>query len=73
MVEGVLRGWGEPHLVDQLDTEQLVERRVDAQRGQQVGSKAGPDDRRRVQRPPGRGSQPIDARRDGGLHRGRHS
>ena len=72
MVEGVLGGRGEPHLIDQLDAEQLVEHRIDAQRGEQLGPEAGADHRRRGQRPLGRGGQPVDARRDGGLHGGRH-
>ena len=72
MVEGVLRVRGEPHLIDELRIEQLVERRVDAERGEQVGSEAGTDDRRRVQCPLGRGGQPVDASLDGRLHRRRH-
>ena len=36
-------------------------------------AEAGSDHRRRVQRPLGRGAQPVDARLDGRLHRGRHA
>ena len=70
--EGVLGARGEPHLIDQLRAEQLVEHRIDAQRGEQLRPEAGADHRRRVQRPLGRGVQPVDARLDGRLHRGRH-
>ena len=72
MAEGVLGARGEPHLIDQLRPEQLVENRIDAQCGEQVGAEAGADHRRRVQRLLGRGGQPVDARLDGRLHRGRH-
>ena len=72
MVEGVLGTCGEPHLIDQLRTEQLVDNRIDPQRGQQLRVEAGSDHRRRGQRPFGRDAQPVDARPDGGLHRGRH-
>ena len=73
VAEGVLGARGEPHLIDQLRAEQLVEHRIDAQRGEQLGPEAGADHRRRVQRPLGRGGQPVDARLDGRLHRGRHA
>ena len=73
VVEGVLGARGEPHLIDQLRAEQLVEHRIDAQRGEQLRPEAGADHRRRVQRPLGRGVQPVDARLDGRLHRGRHA
>ena len=73
MPEGVLGAWGEPHLIDQLRAQQLVDHRIDHQRGQQLRAEAGADHRRRVQRPLGRGVEPVDARRDGRLHRGRHA
>ena len=73
VAEGVLGARGEPHLIDQLRAEQLVDHRIDAQRGEQLGPEAGADHRRRVQRPLGRGVQPVDARLDGRLHRGRHA
>jgi hypothetical protein len=72
VAEGVLGAWGEPHLIDQLDTKQLVEHRIDAERGEQLGPEASADHRRRVHRLLGRGVQPVDARRDGRLHRSRH-
>ena len=34
---------------------------------------AGADHRRRIERPLGGGVQPVDARLDGRLHRGRHA
>ncbi len=73
MAEGVLGARGEPHLIDQLRAQRLVEHRIDAQRGEQFGPEAGADHRRRVQRPLGCGVQPVDARLDGRLHRGRHA
>ena len=72
MVEGVLGAWGEPHLIDQLGAQQLVEHRIDAQRGEQLGVEAGADHRRGVQRLLGWGVQAVDAGLDGCLHRGRH-
>ena len=48
MSEGVLGARGEPHLIDQLRAEQLVEHRIDAQRDEQLGVEAGADHRRRV-------------------------
>ena len=73
MVEGVLGTRGEPHLIDQLGTEQLVENRIDLKGGEQLGPEAGSDHRGGIQCPPCRGGQPVDARRDGRLHRRRHS
>ena len=73
VAEGVLGGRGEPHLIDQLRVQQLVEHRIDAQRGKQLGPEAGSDHRRRVQRTLGRGAHPVDTRFDSRLHRGRHA
>ncbi len=72
MVERVLGAWGEPHLIDQLRAQQLVELRIDTQRGEQVGPEVGADHRRCVERSLGRGGQPVDARLDGRLHRRWH-
>ncbi len=72
VVEGVLGTRGEPHLIDQLRADQLIEHRIDAQRSEQLRVKAGSDHRRRVQRPPRWRVQPVDARLDGRLHGGRH-
>ena len=41
VAEGVLGARGEPHLIDQLRTEQLVEHRIDPQRGQKVPRRSG--------------------------------
>ncbi len=73
VAEGVLGARGKPHLIDQLSLEQLIEHRIDPQCDKQFRPEAGADHRRRVQRPPGRGGQPVDARLDGGLYRGRHA
>ena len=42
MPEGVLGARGEPHLIDQLRAQQLVDHRIDAQRGQSVALKRAP-------------------------------
>ena len=73
MVEGIFGFGGEPHLIDEFGAEQLVEQRLDAEFGEQVRPEAGADHRCRAQRPSGRGSQPVDARFDGGLDGGRHA
>ena len=41
VAEGVLGAWGKPHLIDQLRTEQLVEHRIDPQRGEQLAPRSG--------------------------------
>ena len=52
--------------------DQVGNDRFDAECGQQVDAKAGADDRRRAQRAFGFRVEPIDARGDGRLQRGRH-
>ena len=64
MAEGVFGVWAEPHLIDQLNTEQLVDHLTDAERGQQLRIEAGPDHRCRIQCLLGRRSESVDARFD---------
>ena len=56
VVEGVFGVAGEPDWSMSSAAHELVEDRVDPQRGQQLRAEAGADDRRGVQRPLGRGS-----------------
>ena len=63
---------GEPHLVDELGVDQLLDAGIDSQAGQQIGAEASPDDRSGGKRVFGRRVEPIDARGDGRLQRGRH-
>jgi hypothetical protein len=73
MPKRVLGVRGEPHLIDQLRAQQVGEHRVDVQRREEVRPEARSDHRRRGQGLLGRGVQPVDARLDGCLHRGRHA
>jgi hypothetical protein len=63
---------GEPDLVDQLTSHQLVGDRVNSQRVQQLGAEPRPDDCRGIQCALGRRAEPVDAGRDDGLQRRRH-
>ena len=73
MVERILRARDEPHLIDQLRVQQLVEHRIDLESGEQIRAEVCADHRCRCQRALGLGTQPIDAGLDGRLHRGRHA
>ena len=73
MVEHILGLSGEPDLIDELGRHQVGNDRFDAQLGQQVEAEPRPDDRRRAQRAFRFRVEPIDARGDGRLQRGRHT
>ena len=73
MVEHVLGLSGEPDLIDELGRHQVINDRFDAQRGQQVEAEPRADHRRRAQRAFGFRVEPVDARGDGRLQRGRHT
>ena len=42
VAEGIVRVRGEPHLIDQLRAQQLVEHRIDPQRGEELSSNRAP-------------------------------
>ena len=48
MTEGVFGVWREPHLIDQLSPDQVIQSRIDSQRGEQVCGKPRPYHRRRI-------------------------
>ena len=67
MAEGVLGGWGEPHLVDQFGSDQLAQLGLTIEQRQLLCTNAQPDHRGGIQSLLGGEVEPIDTGGDGGL------
>ena len=73
MMKFILGLAGEPHLIDKLAHDQIINGGFDTRGGQQVKAESRADYRRRAQCSLSRRIEAVDARGDGGLQRRRNT